>query len=743
MLFFFLLAATVSIVHASQSPSTAMTLSFDVWQVIFEFVDDLRSLAETGRYFWNAISCLLLLRLYNHRFTVNDIQVGRIRTQDLVGSPLASLLCAFGIPKRPIDVNFVARNLGIFLLSPVFQQVFSQSFWSRLQSSEVFLQQQEQLEMFQNDLPKTVLRKFDASLSKNMTTRLYALASLPLEAGIISRFLDNSTIMLLNPFTEEVFSHVYEKIAKRLILLPVPLLLQRYLALFAFDFRLVEIIVRKLVQTRRFSDLSLMLEYNIPTHFRLTGHHYFGCVSSDSLVLAVENDLNSLSSPIAQRLVKFAAVSASKLRVYANPRECKTDILRHDFHAHLLHKDWVYLRRMFANPELAEQLYPESFDFLSSMEPAEIFKAIKNCPEMARLHTLLLDGRYQRIHFDSLKSLKSLRRAMKEVVMYPNVLSAYINYVESEHPALYSVLAEDSLSRIVNYFDLKLNSVERKRYKIHPSFIVAIASLDVILARRLEEAQSTCEYFDKEEVFRQFLLEMHIMPADGHNYFELAHTFPSFADAMMPLSSLSVSSQFSRQETGELTAAASFFNIHRVINGCGFIRYDLILRLIRQYKSSLTFGIIPVDLLRQIVKSAVFFMTKTRESKRLPFKASVANSMRALLMILTIQGAGQAAAIKKLHKNNFPGTAIDNTELQLAIAFYRENLSTCHFIPINSEDEAFVIKLVKSLLETTPLGSLESSIERSLAFFGIVSERDSLLIPQLRTLISIAHFELE
>jgi hypothetical protein len=461
------------------------------------------------------------------------------------------------------------------------------------------------------------------------------------------------------------------------------------------------------------------------------------------LAKVIEDDFNSLDSHLAVKIVERLATISSRFEIYLRPQAFKTAPFRCKFHAYLLHRDWPSVRALFANR--AEVRFDEPFDFLLTMEPDSLLQAIREVPEMTRLHTLLLDSRYQTMHFDSFTNLQSLRYAMKEVIEYPEVLSAYINYCESRHPTLYNQIVKDSLTRINDYFAMRLKSVERKRYKNHPSFIIAITCLDTILERKLDEAQQLFEYFDKESVLRAFVEEMGIMPADSDDYFELAHALQSFREAMVPLMAVGAESQLIPSELDELSIVADSFNIHRVINEGGKIRYELIIQLMKHFKGSLTAGIIPVELLRHFVKSAAFFMIKTQDAKKVAFKTSSTQMCRRrALLIFAIQGSGQEAAIKKLFKNRFPDVELPIEFLISAMSFYRAYLLNSRFIPTNLANEIFIIQLSKNVLRTSEeLGSLEDSISRVLSFFSICPEIDTLLIPQLRILISIAYFELQ
>ncbi len=742
MLFFYFV--TVALFLWACKPSEvpeAKISTFDVELLFYlcDNVDNLGPLSMTCKYFWNVITLKALNQIYRiHSFPHNFDPFTLYDSRILVGSSLSSVLSAFSVPKRAVEINYVAINLSTFLQSPAFRKVFLQSYWSLLKGNEVLNEQREQLGMFQNDLPRTRLRNFDKSLIKNVETRLYILASLPLIAEEISTFLNQTDFPLLIPATEESFDYLFERISTRLILLPVLDLLHRYLPLFAFDNRLVAILVRKFVQKRRFTELNSLLEFNLPPFFQVFGHIYFGCVKLDDLVAVIENDLNSLDSAVAVSIIRRVANVLPRFRIYLKPEEFKSSTFRARFHALLLRMDWNSLRELFT---FGPVFYDDSLEFLSSMPPSAVLYAIKECPQMARLHALLLDSRYQNIHFGSFTTLQSLRYAMKEVIEYPDVLSAYINYCESKHPQLYSQLIDNSAGRINDYFAMNLDSAERKRYKNHPSFVVAIGSLDGILERRLEKAQKEFEYFDKEATFKTFVNEMDINPADLKDYFELAHTFPSFSQAMTPSPPLDPQSQLIR--LSDLSAAVGVFNIHRVIDEGGRIRYDLIIRLMKQFKGSLTAGVIPVELLRHFVKSAAFFMTRTRDSRHFPFKASSALNLQRIALILTIQGAGQKAAVRKLFKNRFPEEELHPDLLDSAIFFYSAHLSDSQYIPTNTENETFVIELSKCVLQTGPLGTLQTSIISVLTFTGIPRDSDLLLMPQLLILISIAHFELQ
>jgi hypothetical protein len=99
------------------------------------------------------------------------------------------------------------------------------------------------------------------------------------------------------------------------MLLPLQGLLVRYLPLFSFDNRLVTILVRKFVQTRRFSDLNMMLSFTLPSPFRIAGNIYLGCVIHDILAKVIEDDFNSLDSHLAVKIVERLATISSRFEI--------------------------------------------------------------------------------------------------------------------------------------------------------------------------------------------------------------------------------------------------------------------------------------------------------------------------------------------------------------------------------------------------------------------------------------------
>lgn len=729
-----------------QASNTPNLLSLDGYILCFlmEFVDDVKPLARSCKFFWNFTSLLMLFHLYGHGSSpfswVEECSL--IQSQNLVGASLTSMVSAFGVPKRPLSIDNIARNLCMFAQSSAFREVFTNSLWSRLRTSQVYLQQCEQLEMFRNDLPRRQWRTFDRSLVKNVMARLHVLASLPLESDVIIAFLNETPFPLIHDETVHVFDSLKERIVQRLLLVPVSLLVDRYLQILSFHSDIVGLLVDRLVKSQRFRDLKTLLSRPIPNEYRHLSHPYLGCVRADLLASAIETSLNTLRDPLAVDIVTAASRSIRRMRVYLKPRECESAELGRKFHAFVLHHDWDSLRGIFADSELAEQLYPRSFDFLSTMEPEAVMEAIRECPEITGLHTLLLDHRYQMFHFNTPTHLPRLREALKAVCSYPDVLAAFLRYTESNRPLLYESLVNDSLARINEYFGLTLESTQRKRYKEHPSFVIAIMVLDGFLARNLESAHEISEYYDKETVLRDFLIELNILPDKLDNYFELAHAFPSFCEAMMPLKATATHELLS-DENIDLAKVAEYFRIRQVITDGGFIRYDLIIESVRRCGLVLSHAVVPVELLRHFVKSAAFYMKKTRHSSHIPFKPSQELNLRRDLLILTIQQAGRKAATRKAFKNHFHELPLDEGLFAETIDFYNEHLSQSHYLPTNNESEAFVMDLAKCLFATRPpAASLEETIASALKFLQIDPQTDTLLIPQLKELLSIAAFEL-
>ena len=733
---------------------------------VVSFIDNPMAFSMSCRLFWNVVSALTSFRVFHQilRIDHNCVMEGNL-------GRLSKLIKAFGNRDLKVKVDLISKNLELALSSPDFRVAFDAQIWGNLRQTKEFKELNELILMESQDDSFFSRITVSPHLDAHRRTLLYILASLPLIPELIENFFFFYPIEFVNERTEVVFQKVVFSISERLILLGNRLN-GRILQFFAFDQRLIENIVQILIQNGQHELLrGLLFEIPIPEHFKIGGHYYIGgCVPAQLFVRISQQFLNLFDHQMASIFTEFERRAPAHMpQLFLAFCEKFVDGLevKEIFHVAVLKGSWPILEQF---KDFDFSYGKEDSDFLAFLikrDPSYANQLLNRIPKIASHKAFLLDLQFQSRHFATFNKLKLARIELKRTIACPEITRAHIKYIQDFQPTLFELLLSDSSERISNYFTMNLKGYERKRYKEHPSFTIALTAIDVYY-----ESTFFIKYhstnIDPEIVLANILIELNMMRADTEEYFEISHGLPSFAKALLAGSNqneeeiLYTPEAASTQSRLEFASLSESFAMNRVIHDGSVINYRLVLKWFEHFGLELAGGIIPIHELKSLIKGAAYNTFRLAEDKKQRFDLDTmmnrdepfSMTYRFALIILVTQCKGNRSAVVKRVKSIFGSdsgnqTIHDNFMAYLndACSFYHQHIaffSSFNFVATNTRSERFLLDFIRQFIVVAQLrdSSVDIIIEQFFAFIRMNAVEERLLRDHLIYFILLASFKI-
>lgn len=747
-------APTTIIAPVNIPPSNFLKLDDIVLIQVISFIEEPIAFSLSCKWFWKVYSALSSHRVFNSRLIVPEHFNLLAHGDSSTSVPV--LTRAFGNRDQRISPEFLANNLELALYSPAIRAAFDIHLWQHVRKTSVF-----------QELTKSVFMKPESGhIESHRRTLLYILASLPKIPEIIENFFIEFPLNLLNPSTENCFQKLYVSISERIALLSRA---DTILSLFSFDERIIINLVRIYFQTANHSALKHLFETDLPEEFKTVGKSYIGCVSMADFGVYAGKYLNILDPEMIEMVSLIELIRPAHFDPFlaallerSSPVPLDISII---FHVAVLKQFWAVLNEI--------QDFNFSYDkndseFLTSLiesDPNYIDYLLLKCPKLASHRAFLLNPKYQHRHFSTLTSLRDARVNLKLTIDCPEITRSHIIYIQDYQIRLFNLLLADSAERILNYFTMNLKGHERKRYKEHASFNIALTTLDVHYETRLQRKLEIPE-LDPEMILRQMFIELNLLRHNPQEYLELAHCLPTFAKALLAggyeeEDTLSIPEAALTKNFDEIEMLSRTIALSRVIHDGTSTNYRLVLNWLEQFGSNLAGRIIPVHELKALLKGAAFRTIRTPEDKKLRFNLDnqsrdelFSMTYRYAIIILVTQCKGiQASVIKRL-KNLFP--AADNSHesedftnlVRAGCSFYRQHsafFSNFNFIATNSRSERFLIDFLRHFIkiknfQNSDIGQI---ISEFFTFINLDPYQETLLKDHFIYFILLASFKFQ
>lgn len=735
------------------------------------YIDDPMGFSMSCRYFWNIISAMTSFRVFEQILRIVPDRSSLLAIEGSSSSRIPAVIRAFGNRELRVKPDLIARNLELALCSPAFRAAFDGQTWRRLRETRQFGELTERILMESQD--DSFIRQhsiISSDLEAHRRALLYILASLPLaNFELIETFFRLYPIELLNPGTEVVFEKLVSSISERVAVLPS---LRRVLGQFAFDGRLLQNVLKIYLQNGLSDQIrSLLFEIPIPEEFRVSGHFYIGgCVSVQVFVRHSRQFLNLFDqqmSAILRELERRAPAHIPPFFLALCDRFHEQGGNIHEkFHVAVLKSAWPVLEQFEDFDFSYEKGDGDFLAFLIRRDPIYATQLISRIPRIASHKAFLLNLQFQSRHFSTFNKLKVARIELKRTIACPEVTRAHIRFIQDFQGSLFRLLSEDSAARILNYFTMNLKGHERKRYKEHASFTIALTVIDVgfetVFFKKFYNAE-----VDPEGVLKSILSDMKIMRSDQGEYFEIAHSLPSFSRAL-----LVGDSEFSEdvlytpeaaltQSISEFELLARTFALNRVIHDGSAINYRLVLQWFQTFELKLAGRIIPLQELKSLIKGAAFNTFRSVDDKRLVFNLDTkmdrdepfSMTYRYALIIIVTQSRGnRSAAIKKVKSLFGPDNGDESTHASFmnllvdACVFYRKHLpffSYFKFVATNTRSERFLLDFIRQFIISAKLtgAAVGTVIAQFFEFIQVDPEEETLLRDHLVYFILLASFK--
>ena len=736
--------------------------------IIASYIDDPISFSMTCKLFWNIIAAVTSFRVFNQCLRVEP---ERSSLLSLEGSSnrVPAIIRAYGNRELRVKSDLIARNLELALCSPAFRAAFDDQIWRSLRQTRKFRELTERILMESQDDSFTGRQTVSPELEAHRRTLIYILASLPLFPELVKTFFSFYPIQLLNSRTELVFQKLINSISERIALLPK--LNGQILELFSFDSRLIENIVKIHLQTGAHDQLwSLLFDIRIPNELQDIGQVFVGgCVDIQTFFILSNQFLNRFDQNM------FAILSELELRAPAHipplmlalcDKFCGQLKFNEMFRLAVLKSAWEVLEH-FENFDFSYD--KNDSDFLAYLIERDYNYAtmlIDRIPLIASHKAFLLNAKFQSRHFSTFNKLKDVRIELKRTITCPEITRAHIKFIQEFQPALFQLLSEDSAERISNYFTLKLKGHERKRYKEHPSFTIALTVIDACF-----ESIFFIKYqnrdVDPEIILKSILIDFKMMRDDCEEYFEIAHGLPSFSKALLIVNTkpdeevLYTPEAALNQSISEFELLSRTFALSRVIHDGSAINYRLVLTWFEAFNLNLAGIIIPVPELKSLIKGAAFNTFRTAEDKKLVFNLDekifrdepFSMTYRYALIIIVTQCRGNRSAVAKRIKSLF-GVDSDNGPissnftnlLSEACSFYQLHIdffNSFKFVATNTRAERFLLDFIKHFIIAAELvgANIDNIIKQFFKFIQLDPVEEILLKDHLIYFVLLASFK--
>ena len=715
-----------------------------LWVQIASFIEEPYAFSLSCKLFWKVYAAMSIHRVFNRRLIVPD----DFNLFPCIDSSLSvpSLIKAFGNRDQKINIEFLAKNLELALYSPAIRAAFDFHMWKQVRQVPFFKELTETILMDSFD---EIRRPESSEIESHRRTLLYILASLPKSSEIIQNFFFEYPVKFVKTSTENCFQKLVNPVSDRLALIPIK---EKLLFLFSFDERLIENLVRIYFQTGNNLALKTLLNIKIPEEFKELGRVYIGCVTVDQIIYFSEKYLNNFDSQMIEIVSEFDRANSlhispllSSLSDKYNPVPLNIFEI---FHVAVLKSFWDVLNDFEDFDFSYDKNDSEFLSFLIERDPNQANPLLSQVPKLSSHRAFLLNPKYQGRHFGKFTNLKSARIELKRTINNPEITRAHILYIQDNQERLFNLLIADSADRISNYFTMNLIGFERKRYKEHPSFNIALTALDVYFETRLQKKSENPE-IDPETVLKTMLIDLKLLPEKTEEYFELAHGLPTFTKALLAggqeeEDTLAVPEAALTQNFDEFEMLSRTIALNRVIHDGVFVNYRLVLQWFEQFGMKLAGRIIPIHELRTLLKGVAFQTIRSTKDKKLRFDLDNQNrddpfsmTYRYALIILVTQCKGIPAAVLKRVKNLFPGANIDqsvgfNNLLKSACNYYRQHsqfFSHFSFVATNSRSERFLIDFIRHFIKISNLRNADFNeiIDRFFAFINLDPYDDVLL----------------
>ena len=711
------------------SPCLIQRLSADNLLNIIAYIEKPIPFSFTCKMLWNLVASASAFRIFNQPFPVDD-SISRFNAieNSISGSgSLPAVLRAFGNRDLRVTNYFLAEHLELALTSPAFRRIFDARLWAQIRAVHFFQQRTETILMESNDQIARINRSLNLRTEAHRRVLLYILASLPLIKDVVESFFHHYPILFLkNSSTENTFHKLLSLICQRISLLSGDFISKKVLSLFAFDNRLIYNLLKTFLQTSEHSKLTLLLRTFLPEEFRNVGQIYFGCVSSYSFYSLTRRYLNKLDAEFLKILheiesidsfhfVPFFSALCGKYHQNQNQHQ-QTLSINEVFHVAILKSNWILLET-FDNFDFSYSKDDSEFmSLLIQRDPNHANLLLNRVPRLASHKSFLLSHQFQSFHFNSFKNMRDARLELKRTINCQEITRAHIIYIHNNQNRLFNLLITDSADRIARYFSMNLKGFERKRYKEHASFTIALTTLDVFLEINLRNRSDSPE-LDPEILLHQLLSEINVLPLKCNEYLELVHNLPSFSRAILAggqdeIDNLSIPESANSHNSIEFELLARTFSLDRVIHDGNSTNYRLVLNWFKQFGLRLSGLVIPVHDLRILLKGAAFHTIRTSDDNKPRFEIDQQNMImsqnltyRYAIIILVTQCKGIRAAVLKRIKNLFPGGDFDSEDfnhyLQSACDHFREHyefFSNFNFVATNSRAERFLIDFIRHFI---------------------------------------------
>ena len=745
---------------------------------ILSFIREPMNFGLSCKLFWNVLAGFANYRIFEHRPVIDPTNFQLFLSPGgELSVPLA--VRAFGNGALRVETEFLAKNLELAFCSPAFRAAFDSHIWSRVANAPAFHEITENILMESHDNPRLNSHWSSPELEAHRRTLIRILASLPEDSETVRKFFREYPVQLLKPSSTEICFHKFViPIAKRLVLLPASLLINSVLPMFLYDPRLTEQIVNLFIQRAEHKQIREFMDATLPIEYQTDGLTYIGCVSVQSFVRSARAYLNQFDKEMHEILMFIESTAPAHMSDFVSSLLGRFSIepldLSEMFQVAILKSDRSALDSLENFDFSYEKDDSEFFSFLIARDPMVGASFLDRFPSLASHRAFLLNPQFQWRHFARLNNLRSARIELKRTIRCSEITRAHLHYMQDHQDRLFLLLLADSCDRISDYFTMKLRGHERKRYKEHPSFTIALMALDVFFESRLTRG---FEGIDPEIVLKQMLSELNIQcDLISGEYFELAHGLPSFAKALLAggldeEDTLLVPEAASTQNLAEFDLLSRTISLFRVVHDGTCINYRLVLQWFQQFGFDLI-RIIPQYELKALLKGAAFLTIRSVDGKKLRFDLDSLHqndpfsmTYRYAVIIIVTQCRGiPAAAIKRI-KSLFPGALTptptndiveigvveDNDELVIvpanipghvellnlidqACKFYRHHassfFSTFKLISTNSRAERFLIDFIRHFIEIS--GDLQDkparvAVMKFFEFIGLDSREEVLL----------------
>lgn len=708
------------------SPSFLQRLNADNLLNIISYIEKPIPFSFTCKMMWNLVASISAFRIFNQPFSVDSIfHFNSVENSISEFGSLPAVLRAFGNRDLRVTNYFLAEHLELALTSPAFRSIFDARLWAQIRAVQFFQQRTETILMESNDSIARINRSLNLRTEAHRRVLLYILASLPLTKDVVKSFFHHYPVLLLkNSSTENTFHKLLLLICQRISLLSGDFISKKVLSMFAFDNRLIYNLLKIFLQTSEHSKLNILLRTFLPEEFRDIGQIYFGCVSSYSFYSLSRRYLNKLESEFLIILNEIETIDSSHFIPFLSALCGKYHqqlSINEVFHVAILKSNWNLLET-FDNFDFSYNKDDSEFmSLLIQRDPNHASLLLNRVPRLASHKSFLQSYQFQSFHFNLFKNMRDARLELKRTINCQEITRAHIIYIHDNQNRLFNLLIADSADRIARYFSMNLKSFERKRYKEHPSFAIALTTLDVFLENNFMNRSDSPE-LDPEILLHQLLSEINVLPQKSNEYLELVHSLPSFSRAILAggqeeVDNLSIPESAKSHNSIEFELLARTFSLDRVIHDGYSTNYRLVLNWFKQFGLRLAGLVIPVYDLRILLKGAAFHTIRTSDDNKPRFEIDPQNiiisqnlTYRYAIIILVTQCKGIRAAVIKRIKNLFPGGDFDsedfNRYLQSACDHFRkysEFFSNFKFVATNSRAERFLIDFIRHFISISRL----------------------------------------